>query len=476
MSTPGAQAAPGELSYASAPGRWVLLATVLGSGMVFLDGTVVNVALRPIGEDLGAGLAALQWVVNGYTLALAALILLGGSLGDRFGRKRVFLVGTVWFAVASLLCGIAPDDRALVGFRALQGIGGALLTPGSLAILQTAFRQEDRARAIGAWSGLAGVASAAGPLVGGWLVGQFSWRWAFLINVPLAVAVVLVSMRHVPESRDAQAAPHLDVIGAALGALGLGGTTYALIAWPDDGASALNLASVIVGISAMAGFVLRERTARFPMLPLGLFGSRTFSAANLATFLVYGGLAGVFLLLVLELQVDDGYSPFRAGLMLLPITVVMLLLSARVGAVTTRIGPRIPMTVGPGIAGTGVLLLSWLPGGGASVAQVVLPLVVVAVGMSITVAPLTASVLGSVADRFAGVASGVNNAVSRAAGLLAVAALPAVVGLSGEAYADPVLLHPAFQDATRICAVLFFLGAAVSWFGVPHKLTAQVAP
>ncbi|RKS75697.1 EmrB/QacA subfamily drug resistance transporter [Motilibacter peucedani] len=472
MTATGATGA-GDLAYASAPGRWVLLATVLGSGMVFLDGTVVNVALRPIGSDLDAGLSALQWVVNGYTLALASLILLGGSLGDRFGRRRVFVVGTVWFAGASLLCGLAPDPSTLIAFRVLQGIGGALLTPGSLAILQTAFRHEDRARAIGAWSGLAGLASAAGPVLGGWLVGQLSWRWAFLINVPFALAVVLVSVRHVPESRDAEAAPHLDGIGAGLGALGLGATTYALIAWPDGGADALDVAAAVVGVAAMVAFVLRERTARFPMLPLGLFRSRTFSAANLATFAIYGGLGGVFLLLVLELQVVDGFSPLKAGSMLLPLTAVMLLVSARMGGVVNRIGPRWPMTVGSLVAGTGVVLMSRLPSGGASVPRVLLMVAVVGLGMSVLVAPLTASVLGSVEDRFAGVASGTNNAVSRAAGLLAVAALPALVGLTGDEYADPHALHPAYQHATLICAGLFAAGALVSLVGVPDVLRAH---
>lgn len=469
--------AAGDLTYSSNSGRWVLLATVLGSGMVFLDGTVVNVALRPIGKDLGAGLAALQWIVNGYTLALAALILLGGSLGDRFGRRRVFVIGTVWFAAASLLCGLAPDDGLLVAARVLQGIGGALLTPGSLAILQTAFRPEDRARAIGAWSGLAGIASAAGPLIGGWLVDAFSWRWAFLLNVPLAAVVVMVSVKHVPESRDENAIPHLDLLGAGLGALGLGATTYALIAWPDSGASALNVTSAVVGVAAMVGFVVRERVSNHPMLPLGLFGSRAFSAANLSTFAIYGGLAAVILFLVLELQVVDGKSALVAGSMLLPFTLVMLLLSPRMGALVVKIGPRIPMTVGPLVAASAVLWMSRLPEGGAGAVEVLPPVIVLALGMAITVAPLTATVLGSVEDRYAGVASGVNNAVSRAAGLLAVAALPALVGLSGEGYADASLLHPAFQKAMVLSAILVAVGGVVSWLWIPHRLRAKkVAP
>src|SRR4051794_2132520 len=316
--------------------------------MAFLDSTVVNVALPAIGTSLHTGLAGLAWTINGYTLTLAALILLGGSLGDRLGRRRVFLVGVWWFAVASLLCGLAPNVEMLIAARALQGVGGALLTPGSLAILQASFRREDRARAIGAWSGLAGIAGAIGPLAGGWLVQVASWRWVFLINLPVAAAVGVVTRRHVPESRDPAASRHVDVVGATLGAIGLGGLTYGLIAW---GGSSLSgppgLGGLLVGVAGLTGFVLRERAATDPMLPLDIFRSRLFTATNVVTFAVYAALGGVFFWLVLELQVVSGFSPIKAGLGLLPVTVILLLLSARMGAVSQRIGPRLPMTAGP---------------------------------------------------------------------------------------------------------------------------------
>ena len=315
------------MAFGEAPARWVLAATVLGSGIAFIDGTVVNVALPRIGDSLHAGVSGLQWTINGYTLTLASLILLGGSLGDRFGRRRIFIIGIVWFAVASLACGIAPNIGSLVAARAVQGIGGALLTPGSLAILQSTFRPEDRMRAIGAWSGLGGIAGAAGPFLGGYLVQTVGWRWVFLINLPLAFAVVFLTNRFVPESRDPDASTTLDVIGATTGALGLGGVTYALIAWQDNGPTApAVLLTGLVGVLGLASFVWRERVAAEPMLPLGIFSSRLFSATNVVTFAVYGALGGVFLFLVLALQVVAGFSPLTAGSALLPVTMLLLLL------------------------------------------------------------------------------------------------------------------------------------------------------
>ncbi len=343
------------LAYGEPRARWVLLATVLGSGVAMVDGTVVNIALPTIGRELDAGLAGLSWVVNAYTLTLAALILLGGSLGDRFGRRRVFSLGVTWFAVASLLCAVAPDLRTLVAARALQGVGGALMTPGSLAILQASFRPQDRARAIGAWSGLGGIAGAAGPFLGGWIVEVASWRWIFLINLPVAAVVVAVSARHVPESRDPHAAPHLDLVGAVLAAVGLGALTYGLTAWPDSGPGALQVwLPLVAGVVLMAGFVVRERTAASPMLVLSVFTSRLFTATNVVTFAVYAALSGVFFWLVLGLQVVAGFSPLGAGLALLPVTVLLLLLSARAGAWGQRVGPRLPMTVGPLLSAAGV--------------------------------------------------------------------------------------------------------------------------
>jgi EmrB/QacA subfamily drug resistance transporter len=451
------------LAYGEPRARWVLLATVLGSGMAFIDGTVVNVALPRIGKDLDAGISGLQWTVNAYTLTLASLILLGGSLGDRFGRRRVFLIGVMWFALASLLCGIAPNITTLVLARALQGVGGALLTPGSLAILQSSFRTEDRARAIGAWSGLGGIAGAAGPFLGGWLVQAATWRLVFLINLPLAAAVVLVTRRHVPESKDPAAARSFDVAGAVLGAVGLGALTYGLIAWQDRGLDdVLVLGALLLAVAGFAGFIARENWAGEPMLPLGIFRSRLFSATNAVTFAVYGALSGVFFLLVIQLQVVSGFSPLAAGTALLPVTVVMLLLSARGGALGQRIGPRLPMTFGPLICSAAVLLLVRV-GAHASYLVDVLPAVTLfGLGLSLTVAPLTATVLAAAPDRHAGLASGVNNAVARVAGMLAIAALPLVAGLSGEAYAKASLLDPAFRTTMIVCAALLAVGGVLA--------------
>jgi EmrB/QacA subfamily drug resistance transporter len=456
--------ASGEaLAFGDARARWVLLATVLGSGMAFLDATVVNVALPRIGSDLEARLSGLQWTINAYTLTLAALILLGGSLGDRFGRRRLFLVGVVWFAVASLACGLAPNVETLIMARALQGVGGALLTPGSLAILQSSFRTQDRARAIGAWSGLGGIAGALGPFLGGWLVDNAGWRWVFLINLPLAALVVLVAVRHVPETRDPDASTTMDLAGAAIGAAGLGALTYGLIGWQERGAGdPLVLGCLVLGVLALAGFVLRERTARAPMLPLGLFSSRLFSATNAVTFAVYGALSGVFLFLVLMLQVVAGFSPIRAGAALLPVTLLLLLLSARAGALATRIGPRLPMTVGPVAAGMAVLWMSRFDASTSYVRDVLPAAALFGLGLALTVAPLTATVLAAAPDRHAGLASGVNNAVARVAGLLSVAALPLVAGLDGEAYADPELLLPAYGTAMTVSAVLLVTGGVLA--------------
>ena len=451
------------LVYGSARARWVVAATVLGSGMAFIDATVVNVALPRIGAELDADLSGLQWTINAYTLTLASFILLGGSLGDRFGRRRVFVAGVVWFALASLLCGLAPNIETLVLARALQGVGGGLLTPGSLAILQSSFRQQDRARAIGAWSGLGGVAGAAGPFLGGWLVDAGSWRFVFLINPPIAVAVIAITLRWVPESRDPEASRALDLLGAGLGAAGLGSLTYGLIAWQGLGfSSPVVLSALGLGVLGLAGFVARERWAREPMLPLGIFRSRVFTATNLVTFAVYAAIGGVFFLLVLELQVVSGYSALQAGTALLPSTLMMLLLSARAGALAARIGPRWPMTVGPLTSAVGVALMTRI-GPDASYVRDVLPAVsLFGLGLAFTVAPLTATVLAAVPDRHAGLASGVNNAVARVAGLLAVAVLPLVAGLSGEANTNPDLLDPAFTTAMIVCAGLLATGGLVA--------------
>lgn len=458
----GAEGDPavGSLRLSTARGRWVLLATVLGTGTVLLDSTVVNVALARIGVDLQAGFAALQWTVNAYALTLSSLLLLGGSLGDRLGRRRVFVVGAVWFAVASLLCGVAPNIEALIVARALQGVGGALLTPGSLAIISASFAPEDRSAAIGAWSGLGGIAGAIGPLVGGWLV-EWTWRAVFLLNLPLAVVVVIVAVRHVPETRDPEAAPGLDWPGTVLVVLGLGGLTYGLTT-AGAGGGAASWLPCVVGVLALAALVQVERRSRNPLVPPELFRNAAFSAANAVTLCVYAALGALFVLLVLQLQVVAGYSPPLAGTALLPLTVLMLLFSARVGRLAQRIGARPLLTAGPLVAACGVLLMLRIGPGASYLADVLPATTVLAAGMTLVVAPLTATVLGAAPTRYAGTASGVNNTVARAAGLLAVAVVPVAAGIRGEEYTNPVAFDAGFRTAVLICAGLLVAGAIVA--------------
>jgi EmrB/QacA subfamily drug resistance transporter len=457
----------GSIRLAEPRGRWVLAAAVLGSSLAFLDSTVVNVALPTIGKELNTSLAGLQWIVTAYTLTLAALILLGGSLGDRLGRRRVFLIGVVWFALASLLCGVSPDIGVLIAARALQGIGGALLTPGSLAIIQATFFPADRPRAIGAWSGLGGVGAAVGPFLGGWIVGSIGWRWIFLINLPLAAAVVVVTARHVPETRDPTASGRFDVAGAVLAALSLAGVTDALIEAPAHGAARAAVAGAAGLVAGAAFLVLERRRGRpgsrtAPMLPLDVFASRQFTAVNVVTFLVYGALSGFLFLLVLDLQVVVGFSPLQAGVSLLPSTLILLALSSRAGALAQRFGPRWMMTAGTLVTAVGLLLATRI-GPGASYLTDVLPAVVLfGLGLSATVAPLTATVLASADVRHAGVASGVNNAVARAAGLFAVAGLPLAVGLTTAGFREPVTLENGFRAAMAVCAGLLVAAAVLS--------------
>jgi EmrB/QacA subfamily drug resistance transporter len=462
------------ISWGTREARWVLFATVLGSGIAFLDMTVVNVALPAIGKDLNASVAGLQWIVNGYSLTLASLILIGGSLGDRFGRRRVFLIGVVWFAAASLVCGLAPSEGALVAARALQGVGGALLTPGSLAIIQSSFSPGDRGRAVGAWSGLSGIAGAIGPFVGGWLVGAGSWRMIFLVNVPLAIATVAVALRYVPESSDPAASRgRIDLAGAALTAAGLGGISWALIEAGERGVTGALLAAGVLGVAAIVGFLALERRVRDPMVPLEIFQSRQFTAANLVTFVVYASLGITFFLLVVYLQVVLGYSPMGAGVATLPVTALMLALSARAGQLADRIGPRVPMAVGPlGIA-AGLVLLSRLREGDTYLGGVLPGVIVFGLGLTTTVAPLTATVLAAASQRYAGIASGINNAVSRGAGLLAIAVIPGIAGLTGQAYQNPAVFASGFRTAMLISAALSAAGGALAWLFIRNDVAGR---
>ncbi|WP_245691209.1 MFS transporter [Sinosporangium album] len=458
----------GRIRLSSGRGRWVLAATVLGSGMAMLDGTVVNVALPTLGAQLDAGMSGLQWTVNAYTLTLAGLILLGGSLGDRFGRRRIFLIGVVWFAIASALCGLAPDIEALIAARALQGVGGALLTPGSLAIIQSSFVRDDRPRAVGAWSGLGGVAAAVGPLLGGWLVETVGWRWVFLINLPLAAVVVAVAVRHVPESRDTAAAGRFDVLGAVLAALALTGVTYGLI---QEGAALLAL---VPGAALGVAFVLVEmRRSPDALVPTGLFHDRVFSAINVVTLVMYAAMGVVFFLLVMELQVAAGFSPVAAGSAMLPVTALMLLLSAPAGELARRVGPRMPMTLGILLCAAGMAGMSRIGPGASYVIDVLPPVVVFGLGLSAAVAPLTATVLASAEERYAGVASGVNNAVARTGGLLAVAAVPSLAGLTGDAYRDPAAFASGFRTAMLACAALMAVSAVIAFLAVRRNVLAR---
>ena len=457
--------ADGQLARGTAQGRWVLAAAVLGSGMAMLDGTVVNIALREVGDDLGASLPQLQWVVNAYLLALASLILVGGSLGDHLGRRRVFMVGVAWFAAASAVCGLAQDPGQLIVARLLQGVGAALLTPGSLAMIQGSFRPADRARVIGQWAGLGGIAAAAGPLLGGWIVDNASWRWIFLINVPVAVAVLVLAARHVPESRDPQAARSFDVLGAALGAAGLGGATYALIE-AGSARTAYVVAAAVLGGTAMVLFVVLERRHHDALVPMHLFGSRTFSVANALTLLVYGALGALIFFLVLQLQVVTGWSPLAAGTAMMPLTLVMLLFSSRAGALAARVGPRPPLTLGPVLCGVGAFLLRGVGEGTTYLTGVLPGVLVFASGLVLLVAPLTSTVLAAAPDRYAGIASGINNAVARTGSLLSVAALPALVGVGGEDYQRADVFGAGYERAMLVCAVLLVVGGVVSALGL----------
>ncbi|MEM8922317.1 MAG: MFS transporter [Actinomycetota bacterium] len=459
----------GEIPIESGLGRLLVATTVLGSSVAMLTATVVNVALPVVARDLEASSSAQQWIINAYLLTISALILIGGTLGDRFGRLRVYRIGLVWFAVASLACAVAPDVPTLIVARLFQGVGGALVTPGSLAIIEASLRPDDRGRGVGRWSGLIGLSGAVGPLLGGLLV-DLTWRAVFLINLPITIAVLIMSVR-LPESSDPAAREQpIDYVGAILTVLTLGGSSYALIEGPNNGFAGLPLVATVVAVASLVGLLAYEPRHPGAVVPIGLFANRVFATANLVTFLVYGAMGVVFFLIPLQLQVTVGYSPLQAGAVFLPVTLMMFVLSSHAGDYAQRNGPRVPLTVGPLLIAAGMLLYTRI-GPGASYFTDVLPSVLVhGLGVSIAVAPVTSTALGSVPSERSGAASGVNNAISRTGQLLAIAAVPPLVGLTGPALGDAGLLDVGFDRAMVVSAVLVTAGAvtAAVLFGPPR--------
>lgn len=462
--------------------RLTLVATILGSTVVFLDSTVVNVALPAVADDLGAGLAGQQWVVEAYMLTLVSLLLVGGSLGDRFGRRRMFVAGLVGFGATSVLCAAAPSDELLIAARALQGVAGALLVPGSLAIVAATFEGEARGRAVGIWTAWTGIATVIGPAGGGALIEAFSWRAIFWVNVPLIAVTVWLTLRAVDESRDPDAVGTIDWAGIVLSAAGFGGPVFALIEQPHLGWSDPAVwAPLAAGVACLLLFVVREASARDPMLDLGLFRIRNFWVANVTTLAAYGGLIGGLFFLTLFLQQVAGYSALEAGLATTPISLTLFLLSPRFGRLASSLGPRLPMSAGPIVAGLGLLLCLRVDAEGAYLPDVLPGVLVFSLGLAATVAPLTATVLDSVDERRVGIASGVNNGISRVAGLLAIAVLGAVIsadfasatgggGGSTPLTADfPEASTAAFHLGIAIAALLMIVGGIVAGLGIQNR-------
>jgi EmrB/QacA subfamily drug resistance transporter len=455
------------MKLASTEGRWVVAGAVLGSGAVFLEGTVVSVALPSIARDLHLGIAGLQWVMNAYLLTLSALMLLGGALGDRMGRSRIFTVGALGFATASLACAFAPNVLLLIICRLAQGVAGALLVPNSLAMLEAAFDGEDRGAAIGQWAAWSAVSTAIGPLAGGLLVDHLSWRWVFAAVAPFGFGAALLSHRYVVDGDTHARSVGRDFMGSVLITLGLAGLIGGLTAGPDRGfTNLLVLAAIGGGVALIIAFVVVERRSRSPVLPLDVFASRQFTGANITTLFVYAALSGLFLLLMLELQNVLGYSALAAGASLLPINALMLVISPYVGRLAERVGARLPMVVGASIAAAGMTLFARVHAGVSYLATVLPAVVVFGLGLSIFVAPLTAAVLAAAPPERVGVASAVNNAVSRLAGLLATAIIPLAAGISGANALQPVQLDRGFTRGMWISAFLCLAGALVAWVTV----------
>jgi EmrB/QacA subfamily drug resistance transporter len=432
--------------------QWTLVASILASSLTFIDGTAVNVALPALQAHLGATITDVQWVLEAYTLLYGSLILVGGSLGDQLGRKRVFLVGVYLFTIASILCGIAPNPTLLIAARAFQGVGAALLAPGSLALVSAAYDDNERGLAIGTWSAFSAVTTAIGPVGGGWLIEHVSWRAVFLLNVPLAVIVVWLSARHVDESSDPSRHGAIDWLGAALTVIGLSGLTYGLLEWPALGGGHLLTSGMIaLGVFSLVAFVLVQRVVPNPMLPLGVFSSRAFSLSNILTFLLYGALSTMLFIVPLVMIQIGGYSPTAAGAALLPFTVIMFLMSRWAGGLVARVGHRLPLSIGPAVAALGMALFAILPGetDGSYWVDFVIPVVVLAIGMGITVAPLTTTVMTAAGREHAGVASGVNNAVARIGGLMAIALFGVVLARSFESGVQPKLDRITMSTTTR---------------------------
>lgn len=452
------------LRLASPRGRWVLAAAVLGSGAVFLEASVVVVAVPAIGDAFGLGMEGLQWVLNAYLLTLTALLLLGGSLGDVYRRRRVLVIGTLAFGATSVLCGLAPDLGFLIGARLLQGAAGALLVPNSLAVVESSFVPEDRAAAIGHWAAWSAISTALGPLAGGWLVDALSWRWVFACVLPFAILAAAIAWRHVPDSGPAAGARRrVDYGGATLVTVGLSAAFAALMAAPGAGSSRLStwLLGAVAAL-ALGAFVWHERRSIEPLLPLSLFRSVQFSGANVMTLLVYTALGGLFFLLVLQLENVLGFSAAEAGIALLPINVLMLVLSPLAGKLAGRVGPQWPMAVGALACAIGLVLLAGIGTGGASLSEVLTRVAAFGFGLALLVAPLTSAVLDAVPDTESGVGAAVNNAVARLAGLLGTAVLPVAAGLGGLHDVRGADLAAGYVRAMWIAAALCVAGAVAA--------------